>query len=184
MDAKTLAERVQRIRGDAGLRERVLEAVDLSRDSFAEPEHVEQQLYSGGFISNADAIAMERFHQVAPEQKLQVVGTIRDARLTYLAERLIYEEWPAMLPLDARERIDAERRERHLALTECSWTTVSAALEEIEERLPDADDAGREILVEYQRYLRDFARPEAPPLLQVDASVPLHASAAVEMSPL
>ena len=52
VDAKTIAERVQRIRRDTGLRERVLEAVDLSRDSFEEPEHVEQQLYSGGFYSN------------------------------------------------------------------------------------------------------------------------------------
>jgi hypothetical protein len=86
------------------------------------------------------------------------------------------------LPLETRERIDAELQDRHLALTECSWTTVSAALEAIEELLPDAD--GREILVEYQKYLRDFARPEAPPPLLVDASVPLHASAAVEMSPL
>jgi hypothetical protein len=127
---------------------------------------------------------MERFHQVAPEQKLQVVGTFRDARLSYLAERLIYEEWPAVLPIGTRERIDAERQDRHLALTECSWTTVSAALEEIEERLPDADDAGRKILVEYQRHLRDFARPETPPPPQVNASVPLHGSAAVEMSPL
>ena len=93
-------------------------------------------------------------------------------------------KWPAVLPLGTRERIDAERQDRHLALTECPWTTVSAALKEIEELLPDADDAGREILVEYQRYLRDFARPEAPPPLQVDASVPWHASAAVEMSPL
>jgi hypothetical protein len=124
---------------------------------------------------------MERFHQVAPEQKLQVVGTIRDARLTYLAERLIYEEWPAVLPLEARERIDAERQDRHLALTEHPWTTVSAALEAIEELLPDADDAGREILAEYQAYL---TRLEAPPSPPVDATVPLHPIAAVEMSPL
>ena len=180
VDARTLAERVQRIRRDAGLRERVLEAVDLSRDSFEEPEHVEQQLYSGGFITNADMAALERFHQAAPEHKLKVVGTIRDTRLTYLAERLIYGEWPAVLPLDTRDRIDAERQDRHLALTEHPWTTVSAALEAIEELLPDADDAGREILVEYQAYL---TRMEAPPSPPVDATVPLHPIAAVEMSP-
>ena len=153
VDASTLAERVQRIRRDTGLRERILEAVDLSRDSFEEPEHVEQQLYSGGFYSNSDKAALERFHQVAPEHKLQVVGTIRDARLTSLAERLIFEEWPAVLPLGTRDRIDAERQDRHFALTECPWMTVSFAIEAIEELLPDADDAGREILVEYQRYL-------------------------------
>jgi len=114
------------------------DGIDYLNHSCHPNAHVEQQLYSGGFISNADATTLERFHQVAPEQKLQVVGTIRDARLTYLAERLIYEEWPTVLPLETRERIDAELQDRHLALTECSWTTVSAALEEIGERLPDA----------------------------------------------
>ena len=73
VDARTLAERVQRIRSDASLRERILEAVDLSRDRFEEPEHVEQQLYSGGFYSDPDMAALERFHKVAPEHKLQVV---------------------------------------------------------------------------------------------------------------
>ena len=68
------------------------------------------------------------------------------------------------LPLETRDRIDAERRDRHLALTECPWTTVSAALEAIEELLPDADDAGREILVEYQRYLEGLcAAGSIPP---------------------
>ena len=48
IDARILAERVARIRSDAGLRERVLDAVDSRRGSFAAPPHVEQQLYSGG----------------------------------------------------------------------------------------------------------------------------------------
>ena len=109
---------------------------------------------------------------------------ISDARLTYLAERLIFEEWPRVLPLETRDRIEAERQNRHLALTERPWTTVSSAVEAIEELLPDADDAGREILVEYESYLRGFARPEAPPSPHVDASMALRASAAVEMSPL
>jgi exodeoxyribonuclease-1 len=80
VEISVLAERAQRIRSDAGLRERVLEAVDLSRDRFEEPEHPEQQLYSGGFISNRDMITLERFHQVAPENKMQVVMMFDDPR--------------------------------------------------------------------------------------------------------
>ena len=107
---------------------------------------------------------LERGAMVAPVGLARPYsGLIRDARLTYLAERLIYEEWPAVLPLETRNRIDAERHDRHLTLIERPWTTVSAALEAIDELLPDADDSGREILVEYQRYLRGLARPEASP---------------------
>jgi Exonuclease C-terminal len=73
-----LAERVRRIRCDAGLRERVLDAVDLSRDRFEEPEYPEQQLYSSGFISTRDMIVSERFHQAAPQMRVHFARTFGD----------------------------------------------------------------------------------------------------------
>ena len=111
---------------------------------------------------------LKRFHEVGPEDKLQVARRLNDPRLKYLAERLLYEEWPRALPLDIHDRIDAERRDRHLSKAECPWTTVSAALEEIEVLLPDADNRGRAILTEYREYLLHYAatgcaRPPAPP---------------------
>ena len=69
-------------------------------------------------------------------------------------------------------------------LRSCRMKLVIASLEAIEELLPDADDAGREILVEYKAYLRGILRSEVSLPLQVDAAVPLHASAAAGMSPL
>ncbi|HZN44481.1 MAG TPA: exonuclease domain-containing protein [Nitrospiraceae bacterium] len=160
VEAKVLAERAQQISHDSGLHDRVLEAVDLSRDSFEEPGHPEQQLYSGGFISAPDMIAMERFHLVTPENKLDVVRTFADTRLQYLGERLIFEEWPAILPLEIRARLDAELRGRHLSSMECPWTTVATGLEAIEDLLPKADDAGRAILMEYQEYLMSLLQSQ------------------------
>lgn len=116
VESGVLAERAHCIRRDAGLRDRILDAVDLSQDRFEEPVHPEQQLYSGGFFSNRDMIALERFHQVAPELKLHVARTFDDTRLRYLAQRLIYEEWPLVLPSEIRRRFDAELLDRHLAL--------------------------------------------------------------------
>jgi exodeoxyribonuclease-1 len=138
-----------------------LGAVDLSRDRFEEPEYPEQQLYSGGCISNRDMTALDRFHQVAPEHKLDVARTLGDARLRYLAERLIYEEWPKVLPLEIRVRLDAELRQRHFAQTECRWTTVSAAIETTEELLLSTDDGGRAVLAAYREYLLNQLQPEA-----------------------
>jgi exodeoxyribonuclease-1 len=168
VEPSLLGERIRRIRHDVGLRERVLDAVDLSRDAFEEPEHVEQQLVSGGFITDGDMAVLKRFHEVGPEDKLQVARRLNDLRLNYLAERLIYEEWPWALPRDIHDRIDAERRDRHLSKAECPWTTVSAVLAEIEKQLPDADNRGRAILTEYREYLMRYAaagcaRPQAPP---------------------
>ena len=102
VESEVLAERAHRIRSDADLRDRILDAVDLSRDRFEEPEHPEQQLYSGGFFENRDMMALERFHQVAPAMKLPCARTFDDTRLRYLAQRLIYEVWPAVLPSEIR----------------------------------------------------------------------------------
>jgi exodeoxyribonuclease I len=176
IEAEVLVDRALRIRRDACLRERVFEAVDLSRGRFEEPEHIEQQLYSGGFISNRDMLALERFHQAAPENKLQVVRTLDDARLRHLGERLIYEEWPATLPLDVHARLEAELRGRHLAQTERPWTTVSAALEAINELLSSADDDGRKILLEYREYLSGLLPLDKPAPEMIDAPVPLLAA--------
>jgi exonuclease I len=160
VESGVLAERAHRIRRDDGLRDRILDAVNLSRDRFEDPEHREQQLYSGGFFSDRDMTALERFHQVAPEMKLHVARTFDDTRLRYLAQRLIYEDWPAVLPSEIRRRFDAELLDRHLALSECRWTTLSAAIAEIDKLLPGADDRGRAILLEYRAYLMRYPLSE------------------------
>ena len=160
VDAEVLAQRAQLIRRNSALRDRVLEAVDLSRDSFEEPEHPEQQLYSGGFFSDPDMIAMEQFHLVAPEKKLEVVRTFADTRLQYLGERLIFEEWPTALPVEIRARLDAELR----AVTCRLWSALGRRwqlrLEAIEDLLPNADDKGRAILIEYQEYLKGLLQSQ------------------------
>ena len=153
MDLCELGKRAERLRAEPGLRDRILDAVDLSRDSFEEPEHVEQQLYSGGFISDQDMMTLERFHQVAPENKMEVVRSLKDVRLKCLAERLVYEEWPAVLQSDVRHRIDGEVWRRHLVTGDAPWTTFASALGAIEKLLADADERGREILLEYRDYL-------------------------------
>jgi exodeoxyribonuclease-1 len=153
VDLCEIGKRARRLRADTGLRERILDAVDLHRDRFEEPEHAEQQLYSGGFISNHDMAVLDRFHQVAPESKMAIVDTLRDGRLKCLAERLIYEEWPEMLPIEVHRRINGEMRSRHLATGQAPWTTIASALEDIEKHLPDVDARGREILLEYRDYL-------------------------------
>jgi hypothetical protein len=112
---------------------------------------------------------LERFHQVTPENKWEVVATLGDARLRYLAERLIFEEWPAKLPLDVYARIDANLRDRQCAVTECPWTTISDAMEATEELLLSADEHGRAILVQYREYLMGLS-PATPRSIDI----PLH----------
>jgi hypothetical protein len=76
-----------------------------------------------------------------------------DARLRYLAERLIHEEWPDVLDEDTLARIDAEVRGRHLANADAPWTTVASALRDIQKLLVASDNGGKRILREYREYL-------------------------------
>jgi exodeoxyribonuclease-1 len=153
LDAATLAERARCIRSNVGLRERVLDAVDLKRDSFEEPTYPEQQLYSGGFISDHDTLVAQRFHAAPLASKVQLAATFRDGRLRYLAEHLIYEEWAELLDASTRARIDGEMRTRHLANADAPWTTIASALRDINKLLLEADERARRILLEYREQL-------------------------------
>lgn len=68
---------------------------------------------------------MERFHQATPENKVDIARTFDDARLRYLGERLIFEEWPMALPFDVHTRLETELRARHRAVMKCPWLFVA-----------------------------------------------------------
>ena len=170
LELRVVAERVRRIRSNPGVRDRVLDAVDMRRTRFKDSEHIEQQLYSGGFFSDHDIDALERFHKVTPEAKLQVMGALRDPRLRYLGRRVMYEEWPQHLPFDAHDEVEVEMCTRHLATGEVPWTTIAGALEDIEALLTDATEQARKILLEYREHLAQLRHRIA------DCAVPEHAS--------
>ena len=150
---ETLLCRARELRTDVGLRDRILEAADLRRSQFGEPEYPEQQLYSGGFISDDDMAALTNFHCCEQSRRLAAVERIGDRRLQYFAARLMYEEWPAALPPAIKHQIDAELTSRLHAGLEAPWTTYAKAQREIEKLLPDANSRARAILLEYRDYI-------------------------------
>jgi exodeoxyribonuclease I len=150
---ETLLARVRRLQSDPSLRGRILTAADLRRAEFSEPEHPEQQLYSGGFITDADMIALNRFHACADLGRMSAVERIQDKRLRYLAARLLYEEWPGELPSAMKLSMDAELNRRLHAGLKAPWTTFATAQRDIEKMLPGADLKGRAILLEYLDYI-------------------------------
>jgi exodeoxyribonuclease-1 len=151
---ETLLSRARRLRTDPSLRERILVAADLRRAEFSEPEHPEQQLYSGGFITDADMEALKAFHDCDESTKAFAADRIRDRRLNYFATRLMYEEWPSALSASERSAIDAELNRRLHAGLDVPWTTYATAQQDIELMLPDADAKSRVILLEYLDYLK------------------------------
>jgi Exonuclease C-terminal len=119
-------------------------------------------LYSGGFITDADLVALSAFHNCNESSKAFAADRIRDSRLRYFATRLMFEEWPSALPEPTRLAVGAELDRRLHAGLDAPWTTYATAQQDIEMMLPDADAKGRAILLEYLDYLKRLSRvPEA-----------------------
>ena len=141
-------------RGADGFAARLNAAVQIRRDAYPQPEHVWDQLYTGGFFPMAaDRAAFERFHRAAPHQRYEMIGDFGDPRARHNAWWLVGSEWPhVMAPGDRAAFEDALWA--HLNADTEDWTTITSALEEIAERRGSADPDQREILEDYEVYLR------------------------------
>jgi len=159
---ETLLSRSRRLHADTDLRERILISADLRRAGFSEPEHPEQQLYSGGFITDADSDALSAFHSCNENSKAAAAERIHDPRLRYFATRLMFEEWPSALSGPTRLAVSADLTRRLHAGLDVPWTTYATAQQDIERMLPEADAKSRAILLEYLDYIiRLMSVPEA-----------------------
>jgi exodeoxyribonuclease-1 len=154
-DVDALIARVRRLSQDRAFYDRVMEAATLRQEGFEASAHVEEQLYSGGFISNSDAARQARFHLADPEGKLQLVDQFDDGRLRTLGLRVVFDEHPALLPPDVRERLDAEVAGRMHAGTSVPWTTIASALQEIDKGFVQSRGKTRDLLTDYRQYLID-----------------------------
>ena len=152
-----LVGRVRPLLSDIDFCDRMMKAADLRQDRFPESPHVEQQLYSGGFISDADAAKLAEFHRAEPRLKMDIVAYINDARLRKLATRVVYEEWPAALSAATREHLDVEVSARLHASDASPWTTFASAFRDIEKLMPTANEKSEAILREYRQYLVDIS---------------------------
>ena len=158
--ATELMARARAVRGHPEFVNRLAQALDLRRRQFSEPDYVEQKLYSGGFISDADSAKLERFHAASPGDKLGVLAKLEDERLRVLGRRLIFSEWPEVIPAREREELEKELRARVHSNYDVPWTTVPKALEEIAKLKGEAEGDQLALLEEYDTFLLSV-----PPLL-------------------
>ena len=103
----------------------------------------EERLYEGGFITDSDAAACVRWHQLAwSERAGHAARHIQDPRLRTLAIRQCYLQEPWSLSTDARSRGDAWLRHRLLTEDEVPWTTLPRAISRCDEMLSDPTRSG------------------------------------------
>lgn len=148
LDQHEIALRAARLRGDAALKARLIEASVATATAYENSPYVEEQIYSGGFPSPWDEALMSRFHEVPWSERPAIVEQMRDERLRYHGRLLIYEVAAEHLDEDHRKEIAAFIAERHLTDTppKDTWTSLPLALADTERMMTNADPAKLDIL--------------------------------------
>ncbi|WP_068302334.1 hypothetical protein [Pararhodobacter sp. CCB-MM2] len=144
---------IDRVSVDAAFAFRLAAAADRVRSSFGPPEHVCEQLYSGGFFPTlTDRPALDAFHKGSPAEKWERIADLKDPRARHLARWMVCSEWPQVIPVRERREIQKEFAD-HLLRDEAPWTTIPSALRKIDELENDLAGPRRAALAEYRHYL-------------------------------
>ncbi len=110
---------------------RLLSALKAVMPQYPPPAAVEQQLYSGGFASRADAALASQVAQMEPASMAEHALAISDPRLREHALRWAYAANPDVLRPGDRRRIDDLVRERLLGNADKPWRTIAEARNEV-----------------------------------------------------
>jgi exodeoxyribonuclease-1 len=119
---------------------------------------VDEQLYSGGFVSNADAAACERWHQLPWDLRSSFAAQhIRDPRLRSLAIRQVFLNAPETLSPEAWRRGQDWLNHRLTTRDEVPWMTIPKALTRCEELVATVEATKLPAL----RQIRDWLAAQA-----------------------
>lgn len=155
LGSEEIAQRAARLRSDADLRKRLIEATVASANVYEDSPYIEEQIYSGGFPSPWDEALMSRFHEVPWSERAEIVEQMKDERLRYHGRLLIYEVAPEHLHEDQRNGIATLIAERHLNDTppKGTWTSLPQAVADAEKMMVDADPTKLGILTGLRTHL-------------------------------
>lgn len=126
----------------------------IDTDVEKEPSvHVEEQIYSD-FTGYEDRAIVAEFHKAAWAGRADLLGSLSDARLKVLGERLFYTEAPDAMAAPDRRRHEAELAKRLMADEgTVPWRTLPQALREAEALLAGSPADGASILKGLRDYL-------------------------------
>jgi exodeoxyribonuclease-1 len=124
---------------------------------------VDEQLYSGGFVSNGDAAVCERWHQQPWALRANFAAQhIQDPRLRSLAIRQVFLHAPETLSPDAWRRGQDWLRHRLTTTDEVPWMTIPKALARCDELAATVEPTSRLALDAIRAWLVERREALAP----------------------
>lgn len=154
MDINSIETRAERLAKDQRLKERLLSAYGNAFPDYGTSPHVEENLYSGSFPSNEDQQRMAEFHEVAWNDRYDIVCQIQDGRFRELGEWLIYCEAPHCLSQTRQQYWQRFIADRLMGQGEpCKVLTLPQAIQQADDLLGTAEEPKRTLLMEHRERL-------------------------------
>ena len=151
-----ILDRAANVLGDREFIDWLLAVYEETKTVYAPSEHVEQQIY-GNFATPPDNQLMERFHVAPWQERHLLIPQFADQKYGLLAARVIHAEHPDHLPNELRQSVRAHIQSRVFFDGECDWGTVSKAIAECDEKLPNAEGEQAEMLTKYRDHLASLS---------------------------
>jgi exodeoxyribonuclease-1 len=131
-DAGLFEKRGQWVRQQSAFVRRVISTMTNAEKEYPLSEHVERQIYNG-FWSSADKRRAERFHVAEWPERARIAEELEDARLRWLARRIIWVERPDLCSEHHAGEFARLKAKRLLASKdECGgWNTLTRAADEL-----------------------------------------------------
>jgi len=148
--------RAKTIKEDLDFQTKVQQVFAGRYEDEEEPKHIEQRLYSGGFMSKEDQSFALNFQNADWEQKLSIVEKITDPCVKEFAYRIIYFEKPELLPTEIHNKMKDWKKARLLTTEEVPWMTVPKALAQIDEKMASVGHSDSEYLMEIKKFIENL----------------------------
>jgi exodeoxyribonuclease I len=132
-DVDLFEKRGRWVRGQRDFVRRVIAAMAEGETDYPLSPHVERQIYAG-FWWAADTRRLQQFHVAEWPDRLRIAEELEDARLGWLAGRIIWVERPDLCLENHAEEFARRKAQRLLASKEeCDgWNTLARAAAELE----------------------------------------------------
>ena len=125
----------------------------LSQDQ--SEKFLEKQIYDG-FPSSKDNYLMSDFHAAEPEKKYDLANKISDVRYKEFALRVMYNEYPELMPNKEILKRDKIVAKNHLTLEDKPWCTIPQAMNAIDDLRESEDEVNFERLEEIDEYIQEL----------------------------
>ena len=132
-------------------------AKSITDDKILYPE---EMLYAKGFPSNEDQTLMTFFHQFKWVDRVELIDKFKEERFSRLAEKLIYEEKPEILPESIKKRVKRDIAERIFSTDKQTWTTLPEFYRQIDEKRNkhESDEKKMKLLNDYDEFAQSIQK--------------------------